>query len=138
MTDTVQAAGLYARLGGVEYKVVSKAGWALWSAHPASGFHKSGRGYLRPIQPGEKLDSYRISHRGTYRGITVDLAPSTAGRVMAVSRDRRARDEGFDTLERDEWVKLIPRNDSELRFTTTRSPEPGPWMKAAAGSRRKP
>ena len=136
--ETVQVTGRYVRLGDAEYEVISKGGWALWSAQPAPGFKKppgftkhGGRGYLRPIQPGEQLECYRITHRGTYLGVAVSLHPSTEGRVMATSRDQHARDVGFEPFDRDEWVKLIPLDDPELRFTTIRAPEVGPWMNAA-------
>lgn len=137
MTGSVQQAGLYARLGGVEYEVIWKGGWALWSGKPAVGFDKRGsNGYIRPIAEGEQLEAYRVAHSGSYRGISVSISPSNQGRVMATTKDPRAREAGFDTLERDEWVKLIPADDSQLRFTTTRTPEPGPWMAKGGSGRR--
>lgn len=121
--------GRYVRLNGTEYKVVSKGGWALWSPTPAPGFEKrGGSGFVRAVRPGERLECFRITNRGTYRGIPVEVLPSSAGRVMMVTRDARARDAGFDTLDRHDLVKVVPRSDRELRFTTTKTPEPGPWM----------
>lgn len=139
MTESVQNTGIHVRLGEAEYRVISKGGWALWTDRPTPGFTKSsGNGFIRPIRPGERLNSYRITHRGTYRGIPVDVYPSNGGRVMATTRDARGREAGFNTLDRGEWVKLVRREDPELRFTTTRTPEPGPWMTAPPVSRRKP
>lgn len=118
----------YVRIGDTEYPVIWSKGWALWSKHPAPGFtKKSGAGFARPIEPGEPLECYALSHDGTYRGIPVRVAPSSRGRLMVTTKDDRARHEGFDPLDREEWVKILPDDDRELRFVTTRTPEPAPW-----------
>jgi hypothetical protein len=51
---------------------------------------------------------------------------------MAVTKDDRARDDGFEPFERNEWVKLIPREDGELRIQEVRTPMPMPWRKNGA------
>lgn len=109
--DDLPAPGLHVRLDGSEYRVISRGRWALWSDHPAPGFRRINgrfRSFLRPIKPGEPLESHRIVHRGTYRGIPVALAGSTEGLVMATTKDSRAIDAGFDVVDRTEWVALFP------------------------------
>ncbi|MFJ4223981.1 hypothetical protein [Microbacterium sp. NPDC089695] len=143
MSDAVQAPGLYARLKGVEYALVSRGGgWVLQTESATPGFEKAaatkrgGARYERRIAPGEKLDCFRLSHSGTYRKIPVTISPSNQGRVMAITKDPRARDNGFDSFERDEWVKLVSENDRELRITATRTPVPAPWLRSDSGGRR--
>lgn len=143
MTDTVQKPGLYARVDGAEYPLIRHGGgWAVWAESPAPGFapapftKHAGARYERAIAPNEKLECFRLSHSGVYRKIPVAVSPSNQGRVMAVTKDERAPDNGFDSFERDEWVKLIPLDDSQLRITTTRTPVPAPWLKSDPGGTR--
>lgn len=128
--EPVMPAGLYVRIGRGEYRVIREGGWALWSASPAPGFKKSSgaRGYVRPIAPQEKLECHRVSQRGTYQGLAITVYPSSEGRVMVTTRDAKAVDLGFDTLERQEWVKIVPATDPQLRFSTTRTPTQAPWI----------
>ncbi len=131
------------RYQGVDYPLVSQgSGWVMRTERATKGFEKAAatKGattrYERRIAPEERLECFRLSHSGTYRGLPVRISPSNDGRVMAIAKDSRARENGFDSFERDEWVKLVPENDRELRITATRTPVPAPWLRSDHGGRR--
>lgn len=143
MSVAAQPPGLYARLRGVEYPLASQGGgWVLRASTATPGFEKAaatkraGARYERRIAPGDALDCFRLSYAGTYRKLPVSISPSDSGRVMAITKDPRARENGFDSFERDEWVKLVPENDRDLRITATRTPVPAPWLRSDPGGRR--
>lgn len=143
MSGIEQAPGLYARLRGGEYAIAHHdGGWVLRADRATSGFEKAGATkragarFERRVAPGEKLDCFRLSYAGTYRSMPVTVSPSNQGRLMAITKDPRARDNGFDSFERDEWVKLVPETDRELRFAATRTPVPAPWLRSDPGGRR--
>ncbi|KNY05427.1 hypothetical protein AKH00_13895 [Microbacterium sp. GCS4] len=136
MTADRLESGLHARFDGVDYRLESRGrGWVLVSESPAPGFEKlpfdKNRGslYVRRVQPDERLECFDIDHEGEYRGLPVSVSSSTQGRVMAVTRDPQAQQYGFDPFERDSWVRLIPRDDRDLRFVETRTPVPAPWLR---------
>jgi hypothetical protein len=123
--------GQVAVCDGVEYRLGYRGGsWTLLATKPLPGFTKVRSGeFFRKIAEDEVMECFRISHRGTYRGIDVSISGSNRGRVMAVTKDVRARDDGFEPFERDEWMKLIDRQDGDLRFHEVRTPMPMPWRK---------
>ncbi|PRB18478.1 hypothetical protein CQ042_04115 [Microbacterium sp. MYb62] len=161
---TVQKSGRYVRVGTEEYPLATPGGhWALWSRTPVLGFRKIGSGYVRNIAPDEQLECYRVEHRGTYRGIPVTVEPgggasgggepdrgepgrgeSDGGALVRLGTgDSRAAEQGFERVgfERPElqlWLKFVAVDDRELRFTTTRTPEPMPWAAPSDESRRTP
>ncbi|MCS3442557.1 hypothetical protein [Microbacterium phyllosphaerae] len=140
MTGALEKRGLHARWKGADYRLERKgSGWVLQTDRATAGFEKAAftkhapERFERKIDPTEKLECFRISHAGVYRRIAVELSPSNQGRVMAVTKDPRARENGFDSFERDAWVKLIPADDRDLRITETRTPVPAPWLTAPGG-----
>jgi hypothetical protein len=142
VTDPLEKRGLHARWKGIDYRLHRKSsGWVLQTDRATPEFDKAAftkhapARFERKVDPTEKLECFRISHSGSYRGIPVELSPSNQGRVMVVTKDPRARDNGFDSFERDAWVKLIPANDRDLRITETRTPVPAPWLGADPGVR---
>ncbi|MHC9045434.1 hypothetical protein ACYX8G_12660 [Microbacterium saperdae] len=126
--------GQFAVCDGVEYRLGTRGGsWTLLSAKPLPGFTKVRSGeFFRKIAEDEEMECFRITHRGTYRGIDVSISGSNRGRVMAVTKDVRARDDGFEPFERSEWVKLIDREDGDLRVQEVRTSFPMPWRKNSA------
>lgn len=142
MTGALEKRGLYARWKGVDYRLERKgAGWVLQTDTATPGFEKAAftkhapERFERTIDPTESLECFRISHSGVYRGIELEISRSNQGRVMAVAKDPRARENGFDSFERDAWVKLIPADDRDLRITEIRVPVPAPWLKPDPGGR---
>lgn len=135
MSSPLRAPGLYARLDGVEYEVLSiKARWVLVSHSPASGFTKldsttSGpTRYVHEITGDDRLDTYRLSYDGRYRGVDVQVHPR-GDRLMAVSKDSEARTLGFENFDRGQWMRFFPQDDPQLRFTATRTPTAAPWRR---------
>lgn len=126
--------GQFAVCDGVEYRLGTRGGsWTLLTAKPLPGFTKLRSGvFFRKIAADEQMECFRISHRGTYRGIDVSIYSSDQGRVMAVTNDVRARDDGFELFDRDQWMKLIDREDGDLRFQEVRTSIPMPWRKNSA------
>lgn len=135
-TTDVLRHGQFAVFNGVEYRLGTRGGsWTLLATKPVPGFTKVRSGkFFRKIAEDEVLECFRISHRGTYRGIDVSISNSNHGRVMALTKDDRARDNGFEPFERNEWVKLIDREDGDLRIQEVRTPMPmpKPWRKNSA------
>lgn len=131
------APGLYARLDGVDYRLESRGGrWALWTGRQTPGFTPTGftkggtRRFFRTIAPDERLECFRVASHGTYRGLTVEIMTSSPATIMAVSRDPRSQDDGFTSVDRDQWGRLLSRDDPHLHVTTTRTTVPAPWRAA--------
>lgn len=120
--------GLHGALNGVDYKLVSTFGWSLWSLDPAPGFtRRPGKtGFYRAVD--KDMPCFDIDHRGTYRGIPVDVGSSTGPQVTLSSSDRRAGAAGFIQKGRAEWMRVADRSDPELQFEEVRTPVPAPWF----------
>lgn len=143
MTERLQKPGLYGRLKGEDYELRSRGGdWILVSDRPVAGFEKSGftknapASYAHTITPGDKVEPYRLSYTGTYRGLDLEVVPNGDGTVMAVSTNPASREYGFDSFDRDQWMKHIPLDDRQLRVTATRTPVSAPWLDSRSGGKR--
>jgi hypothetical protein len=125
-------AGKYALLNGTEYRVVLGGGWKLTSWDAASrrdGFHPAGRGlYERPIGPNERLEVILLRYEGTYQGIPVQIAPNLKGSLVLTTGDRRAKELGFDPIERSDWVLVVEPDARGLVVTPRRTKVPAPWL----------
>lgn len=127
MKHPLKPNGQYAVLRGAEYRLKFRGGrWVLWSDQMASGFTKVGGGYFREIGSSDRIECFRLSYEGTYRGLKVSIHVSDRGQITAGTEDSRAADAGFDRLNRDEWVRAVPADDPNLRITMKRTPFPAP------------
>lgn len=127
--------GLYARAQGVEYELLTiKGRWVLMSHSPAPGFTKlktpkyTPARYVHEITGDARIDTYRLSYDGTYRGVDVQVYPQ-ADTLMVVAKDPSSRALGFENFDRDQWMKFFPLDDPQLRFTATRTPVVAPWLR---------
>lgn len=125
-------AGLYARVGSRDVRVVRSGGWKLVSGDPASesrGFSPIGRGrFARDIGPDERIEVFRLRYVGTYAGVPVEAAPNGRGSVMLTTEDPRAQSLGFDSLDRRTWARGVPEDDGRLKLRTEREKVRAPWL----------
>ncbi|KUM35227.1 hypothetical protein [Arthrobacter sp. EpRS71] len=131
--------GRYAVLDGIEYRLRSQGdGWVLWTDQPTPGFSPAGkRGFIREIAPDEQLECYDIHHRGTYRGLIVEVHSSGQRGLMTSTREPSAGDEGFERSDpRDvEMIQVIPHDHPDLHFNTVRTRVPMPWAERKPSDR---
>ncbi|MCK2035335.1 hypothetical protein KZC51_04220 [Microbacterium sp. SSW1-49] len=132
--NTLRPAGTYALLNGTEYRVVLGGGWKLTSRDAASrkdGFHPAGRGlYERPIGPEERLEVVLLRYEGNYQGIPVQVAPNLKGSLVLTTGDRRAKELGFEPIERSDWVLVVEPDERGLVVTPRRTKVSAPWLDA--------
>lgn len=132
MRDDFIKPGSYAVLGGVEYRLRPRGdGWALWTDQPTAGFTPLGRReFIREIGPEEQLECHDIKHRGTYRGLIVEIFSRNSQGLLVATREPSAGEEGFEGSDpRDPYrLKTIPQDDPDLHFSTVRTRLPMPWM----------
>ncbi|WP_347782594.1 TY-Chap domain-containing protein [Paenarthrobacter nicotinovorans] len=131
--------GQYAVLDGVEYQILRRGdAWVLLTDTPTPGFSAWGKhGYIREIGPGEQLECHDVKHRGTYRGLIIEVLRSGPHGFLVSSLDPSAGDEGFegfDPRDRDQ-EKNIPHDDPDLLFSTVRTRVPMPWAERTPSER---
>ncbi|WP_024818121.1 TY-Chap domain-containing protein [Arthrobacter sp. 31Y] len=130
MTSLIRP-GRYAVLDGVEYRLQPRGdAWVLWTDQPTPGFSAAGKGgFIREIAPEEQLECHDVDHRGTYRGLIIEVHQTGPQGLMVSSLEPSAGDEGFERLDsRDPGrVKNIPHDDPDLLFSTVRTRVPMPW-----------
>lgn len=138
MKDLIRP-GRYAVLDGVEYQLQPRGdAWVLWTDQPTPGFAALGkRGFIREIGREEPLECHDIDHRGTYRGLLIEVHQSGPHGLMVSTLEPSAGDEGFERLDpRDPGgVKNIPHDDPDLLFSTVRTRVPMPWAERTPSER---
>ncbi len=107
-------------------------GVMIYSAHPPewlSGWSPTaiGSGYRRIVSAAEVDHVVRVSYRGSYRGIRVEVEPEAGQKHLLLTREMRAGlDAGFSFLDREMVVKEVMRDDPDLTVEQHRRVVPFP------------
>lgn len=129
---TLRPAGNYALLKGTECRAVRDGGWKLTSRDAASrkdGFQPAGRGlYERRIGTDERLEVISLRYEGTYQGIPVQITQNLKGSLVLTTGDPRAKELGFDPIERSDWVLVVEPDARGLVVTPRRTKVSAPWL----------